>query len=390
MSETSSLSKCARTIRSGFTLVELLVVIAIIGILIALLLPAVQAAREAARRAQCNNNLKQIGLAVQNFYSSKGHFPTNGVDVGNYRYSFATQDRFERASWLYQILPFMEETGLSQVVPSSNPATFGLGVVNIPIPGYQCPSRSERSVSIPTGTGMVYGVCDYASVFHHWFDLEPNWSSPNASAAYLGAGKAILTTQIRSYCKGIIVQGGVCLDSDKDCKAYYQIPPITIAKVPDGLSKTVLVMEKAAYAPFYQPDPARSSYCDIDTVNGGGWTIPSTGPTMRLIDDNGDVLLLPDTQKYPPEFGQTSHAWNNSDGTVQEWGFGSAHPSVINSVWGDGSVRPISIQLANDPYNRTTNQPVGNNKYTNTPSKPNILLQITCRDDGQSTDPSSY
>ncbi len=148
--------------RRAFTLVELLVVIAIIGILIALLLPAVQAAREAARRMQCNNNLKQIGLAIQNFYTAKKHFPTTGTDVGNYLVSFPTQDRFERASWLYQILPFMEETALTQVVPSSNPATFGLGVVNVPIPAYQCPSRSDRSVSKPTGTGMVYGVSDYA------------------------------------------------------------------------------------------------------------------------------------------------------------------------------------------------------------------------------------
>ena len=68
-----------RDVRRGFTLVELLVVIAIIGVLVALLLPAVQAAREAGRRTQCRNNLKNIGLAVLNFENSQGQFPTGGV-----------------------------------------------------------------------------------------------------------------------------------------------------------------------------------------------------------------------------------------------------------------------------------------------------------------------
>lgn len=236
---------------------------------------------------------------------------------------------------------------------------------------------------------MVYGLCDYAIPFHHWLDLESNWSSPNATAYIAAGGLGILTTQIKSYFKGVIVQGGVCMDSDAACQNYYKLPLITIAKIPDGMSKTIVAMEKAAYAPFYQPDP-NQMYGSFWDISNGGWTVPCFAPTMRLIDDYGDVTLLADIQKYPPEFGATSNGWNNSDGTIQEWGFGSPHPSVVNSVWADGSVRPISILLVNDPYNRTTNQPAGNNKYSGVPSKPNILLQITCRDDGQETDPNSY
>ena len=87
----------------GFTLVELLVVITIIGILVALLLPAVQAAREAARQAQCSNNLKQIGLALLNYESAKGTFPAGGTHSPKGHYGF---------SWMIQILPYCEQENI--------------------------------------------------------------------------------------------------------------------------------------------------------------------------------------------------------------------------------------------------------------------------------------
>ena len=98
--------------RRGFTLVELLVVIAIIGILIGMLLPAVQQVREAARRTECTNNLRQLGLAAINFESAHMHFPTAGDCSDSYH-----DDRqftmplpfidFENAGWMFQILPFI-------------------------------------------------------------------------------------------------------------------------------------------------------------------------------------------------------------------------------------------------------------------------------------------
>ena len=94
---------------TGFTLVELLVVITIIGILIALLLPAVQAAREAARRMQCNNNLKQSALAMLNHESTYGSFPSAGWGanwVGDANYGTG---RRQPGGWIYAILPFIEQ-----------------------------------------------------------------------------------------------------------------------------------------------------------------------------------------------------------------------------------------------------------------------------------------
>src|SRR4051812_36938957 len=104
--------------RRAFTLVELLVVIAIIGILVALLLPAIQAAREAARRAQCTNNLKQLGIAMHNNHAAKNRFPMNvnwiwPVPPHNARRNFA--------SHLLNMAPYMEETSLSGAINWCDP-----------------------------------------------------------------------------------------------------------------------------------------------------------------------------------------------------------------------------------------------------------------------------
>ena len=121
---------------SGFTLVELLVVIAIIGILVALLLPAIQAARESARRSQCTNNLKQMGLAIQMHLDTKKSFPTgrNGTDQ-------------KSVSWAYFLLPYLEEKVVFESYQSASRVDDPINAraMRTPIEVYACPSRRRAA-----------------------------------------------------------------------------------------------------------------------------------------------------------------------------------------------------------------------------------------------------
>ena len=116
--------KVERSVRRGFTLVELLVVIAIIGVLVALLLPAVQAAREAARRTQCKNNLKQIGLAIHNHHDTKGYMPP-GTSQDQQPFGPAASNW--GASWMVYILPFVEQGPLFDKLVIGGGTGYGNG-----------------------------------------------------------------------------------------------------------------------------------------------------------------------------------------------------------------------------------------------------------------------
>jgi len=157
--------------RSAFTLVELLVVIAIIGILVGLLLPAVQAAREAARRMQCSNNVKQLGLALQNYHSAMKHFPP-----GRNSNSLSTHT---------MLLPYMEQSALSSQINQSQAwnSVYNTAFQSVRIPSFICPSDSARSV--PTtlaynnyrfnqGTGVLWGNPPTLSSDPNFGYLAPN------------------------------------------------------------------------------------------------------------------------------------------------------------------------------------------------------------------------
>jgi len=341
-------------VRRGFTLVELLVVIAIIGILIALLLPAVQAAREAARRSQCSNHLKQIALAAHNFHDSNKAWPplvTHG----------------EGPTFFYHILPYIEQGALKDLYEGG--ATDGSNSTDIrreSDANYQIiandPSHSEQTVQgISTYHCPSYRIpdvnrrpanserqqCrgpkgDYAVVFmmggadnlnlnnqttengwwNHHNSRDINHQKRNQGALTCGSASGMVNDG------GINGVNGL---ARKTAKFTHRI-----GDVKDGTSNTALVGEK-----YWNDDEwTRTDPCGTDNVDGsvfgqsGSWREYSVARNMR----------------FPLRKGlgrRGGDGWNDLARTsaARATGFGGVHPGVVQFALCDGSVRGISMTI---------------------------------------------
>lgn len=322
---------------SGFTLIELLVVIAIIAILIAILLPAVQQARAAARRTQCQNNLKQIGLALHQFHDTQGAFPPARLVQDGVRTlsTDGTTTGMDEPSWLIRILPHLEQSALYAAWDLQKPfGSHSLTVRQTVVQTYLCPERHAGTSPIapdstvfitlpcgcPGGVQRIPGgaVVDY--VGNHG-DISPGAIGQPTDFYWGGRGTGVI---ISSHPK---VKGKTIVAGWDD--------QVAIRDISDGTSNTLMVGEP--FIPF--GEMTKSPY------NGPAYFGRHFQSFSRI---GGPGVPL-------------AHHPGDQRGTL--YSFGSAHNGIVQFTLADGSVRGISTSISSrilgDLCNRRDGSSVG-------------------------------
>jgi prepilin-type N-terminal cleavage/methylation domain-containing protein/prepilin-type processing-associated H-X9-DG protein len=345
--------------RRGFTLVELLVVIAIIGILVALLLPAVQAAREAARRTQCTNNIKQMMLAMHNHESAKKCFPSGGIapyaTIENYLTDSKTNPGNPQGaplgpdkqglSWAYQILPYLEESATYDIKRADT-------LNAIIISAYHCPSKRG-----PTRSSLGAELMDYAAAVpsrphskvgptnpnYVYVNDDPTWGTTGcAIKEFWGVvggdmrfeqpdiqnrAANLLTSKSYVGYMGVIVRSDYCASCTPDKANVGWYKRIGFQQITDGASNTMVVGEKRLRPSEYSTDPP--PWHD-DWGWKEGWDPDTLRSTICLYGPDAEISM-------GESFG---------------YNFGSAHPGGMNAGFADGSVHSINYDIDRELFNR--------------------------------------
>jgi prepilin-type N-terminal cleavage/methylation domain-containing protein len=295
----ASVTSRHETSRRGFTLVELLVVIAIIGVLVGLLLPAVQSAREAARRMQCSNNLKQIGLAMHMYIDSHQKFPPgawNEANTGN------------RLGWTVFVLPFMEQTALYNSFNFSHPNYNGVNLVPAatPVKMYLCPSNrlkfNMNGVNPGNGENPPNGL---AYTTHYYGIMGPKGINP-----FIAGGTTNFPHVTTPTGHGGFSTSGV----------LYRNSSTKLGELTDGTSNTMIVGEIS----WEEANCYRS------------WGRGASGNTIGSCKNaefgiGVKPYIATNAQPATPNFNSVS--------------FGSQHTGGAQFAVGDGSVRFVSQSI---------------------------------------------
>ncbi len=315
--------------KSGFTLVELLVVIAIIGVLVALLLPAIQAAREAARRAQCLNNLKQLGLAVQTYHDAKNLVPVSARPVG--------LTGAQRIAGMTHLLPFFEQANLRKQFDLTKNWSHADNrtTVNSSIATLLCPSSPEdpnRLDGIPEAATWDPIVCkqtDYSPTV--WVDYR------------LALGNLVDNT----------FQKDDGTPGDQPGLLEYQNLKASFKLCSDGLSNTIMYTESAGRPLLWRKNGPVSTDPVAARVNGGGWPRPASDVLVFGLSADGTTQVGPCALNCANgtdivESGYP-HPIISTYGTSQPFSF---HQGLVNHVFGDGSVKSMREDIDIREYAR--------------------------------------
>jgi prepilin-type N-terminal cleavage/methylation domain-containing protein/prepilin-type processing-associated H-X9-DG protein len=342
--------------RDGFTLIELLVVIAIIAILIALLVPAVQRVREAAARAQCQNNLKQFGVALHNFADTYKRLPPGGANDQPPFGTDAPNSAHWGSSWMVYILPYIEQAALYEQWQFSNNSGYlnpndNALASGVDIAIYSCPASSLPHFRAPNQTNAVASIGNYVGI----------------SGAVSGLIPGYTETRVNNLpCGGIISGGGAMIPNGK----------LTFEHITDGTSNTVAISEHSDW--FTDNTGTRQ---DWRATQPWGWYLGVKSPGVPPFFDNlgGDnrepgMTTIRYMINYTPAGGWVKDVMNAGVGiggitqncTGANIPLNSPHTDGVNALFCDGSVRYLSSSLAL-----------------------NVLAQLATRDDDQPL-PSTY
>lgn len=317
----------SKKLRRGFTLIELLVVIAIIAILVALLLPAVQQAREAARRSQCKNNLKQIGIAMHNYHDVHSVLPPGYVDWRYRSNPLATvPDNVGHWAWSIYITPFMDQAGLfDELTPGPVSASLAISqhtdLMQAGYPAFRCPSD----------TGPQF----HSSSTDPGYAISNNQASAGGTNTGLGLTNYVASNNIANVRQGRASNG---VGTSGAIGIFYRNSKTRFRDITDGTSTTMMVGERA-----WKREGGRNSAGTLFAVRDADGKGPAAWDAGNSATNQGLMTI----------FGSVRHPINvalPSANSEQNMAYSSLHVGGAHFVMADGAVRFISenTELSND------------------------------------------